>query len=110
MTLFLTLDELEAVLSSLKEYAERYRENKESLASMEERYLKFVELARAFGVDLKMAEGVELYAGGALPDNSQFLDNINKALALVRRIKQSYGNLKVIVDIQIDLKKIIIKV
>ncbi len=110
MSLFLTLDELEALLSSLKEYAERYRESRESLASMEERYLKFIELAKAFGVDLKLAEGVELYTGGALPDNSQFLENILRALAIVKRIKQSYGNLKVIVDIQIDLKKIIIKI
>ena len=110
MSLFLTLDELESLLSSLKEYAERYRENKDALASMEERYLKFVELAKAFGVDLKLAEGVELYAGGSLPDNTELLERIDKALATVKRIKQSYGNLKVIVEIQLDFKKIIIKI
>ncbi|MGC9117776.1 MAG: hypothetical protein ACP5I3_02160 [Thermoproteus sp.] len=110
MSLFLTLSELENILASLKEYAERYRNNRENLTAMEERYLKFVELAKAFGVELKLTEGVELYTGGELPDNAELLERINRALAAVRRIKQSYGDLKVIVDIQFDLKKIIVKI
>ncbi|KUO88867.1 MAG: hypothetical protein AT715_02220 [Thermoproteus sp. JCHS_4] len=110
MSLFLTLSELENILASLKDHAEHYRNRREALAAMEERYLKFVELAKAFGVELKLAEGVELYTGGELPDNTELLERINKALATVRRIKQSYGDLKVIVDIQFNLNKIIVKI
>ncbi|MEL9989783.1 MAG: hypothetical protein QXP98_04545 [Thermoproteus sp.] len=110
MSLFLTLSELERLLDSLREYAERYREKREALAAVEDRFLKFTELARAFGVDLKLAEGVEFYTGGELADNTELLERINRALAAVRRLRQSYGDLKVIVDIQIDLKKIMVKI
>lgn len=110
MTLFLSLSELERMLESLKEYAERYRDSRGTLETLEERFHKFVELARAFGVELKLGEGVEFYAGGPLPDNTPLVEQINRALAQVRRIKQTYGDLKVIVDLQIELKKILVKI
>jgi len=40
---------------------------------VEERWKKFEELAFAFGVELKPAEGVEFYSGGPLPDSAELI-------------------------------------
>ncbi|MFB6489771.1 MAG: hypothetical protein TU35_000750 [Thermoproteus sp. AZ2] len=110
MSVYLTLSDFEKILTELREAAERYRERRQALEALEERWAKFVELAKAFGVELKLAEDIEFYAGGALPNNDDFINKINRTLAYIRRIKQTYGDLKIIVDLDINIKKIMIKV
>lgn len=106
----LTLSELESLLTTLREYAERYRTNRPVLEALEERWLKFAELAFAFGIDLKPAEGVEFYAGGPLPDNADFIRRIDRMLSTVKKLKEVYGDAKVIVDLEINIKKTVIKI
>ncbi len=108
--ILLTLTDLEKILTTIRDYAERYRLNKPALEAMEERWLKFLELALAFGVDLKPAEGVEFYAGGPLPDNTDFIKRIDKLISTVKKLKEVYGDLKVIVDLDFSIKKTIIKI
>ncbi|AAL64570.1 hypothetical protein [Pyrobaculum aerophilum] len=108
--IYLSLSELEALLTSLREYAEKYRTNRPVLEALEERWLKFQELAFAFGVELKPAEGVEFYAGGPLPDNLDFIKKIDRLLATVRRLREVYGDVKVMVDLDISIKKTVIKI
>lgn len=104
------LSELEAILAELRDRAERYRQQREALALMEERWLKFVELALVFGVELKPAEGAEFYAGGPLPDNSDMVRQLDRALANVRKLKEVYGDLIVMVDAEVNIRKILIKI
>ncbi|AET32985.1 hypothetical protein [Pyrobaculum ferrireducens] len=108
--IYLSLSELENILSALREYAEKYRVNRPALEAVEERWLKFQELAFAFGIDLKPAEGVEFYAGGPLQDNLDFLRKIDRMLATVRKLKEIYGDVKVIVDLDLTIKKTVIKI
>lgn len=108
--IFLTLSELEDLLSALVEYAQRYRDGSRTLATLEERWAKFQELAAAFGVVLKPAEGVEFYAGGPLADNSELLKRLDQALTTVRKLKEVYSDVKVIVDLDLEIKKISIKI
>ena len=108
--IYLSLSELEALLTSLREYAEKYRTNRPVLEALEERWLKFQELAFAFGVELKPAEGVEFYAGGPLPDNLDFIKKIDRLLATVRKLREVYGDVKVMVDLDISIKKTVIKI
>jgi len=108
--MLMSLSELEQWLDIVKKSAEKYRQQREGLEHQEERWAKFVELAKAFGVELKLAEGVEFYAGGPLADNAEFLENINRQLDLVRRIKRAYGDIKVIVNIDLNIKSIFIKI
>ncbi|MBP1448920.1 MAG: hypothetical protein JZD41_02720 [Thermoproteus sp.] len=108
--IFTTLEDLEQILTKIKNAAEKYREGREALEAVEERWAKFVELAKAFGVELKLAEGVEFYASGPLPDNTNFIERLDNTLALIKRIKGLYGNLKIIIDIDFNIKKIMIKI
>lgn len=110
MSIFITLVDLEQILIQIRSAAEKYREQREALEAVEERWAKFVELAKAFGIELKLAEGVEFYASGPLSDNTNFIERLDNTLALIRRIKGLYGNLKIIVDIDFNIKKIMIKV
>jgi hypothetical protein len=71
-------------LTSLREYAEKYRVSRTALEALEERWLKFQELAFAFGIELKPAEGVEFYAGGPLPDNTELVRKLNRMIATVK--------------------------
>jgi hypothetical protein len=82
--IFLSLSELETLLTSLREYAEKYRVSRPALEALEERWLKFQELAFAFGIELKPAEGVEFYAGGPLPDNTELVRKLNRMIATVK--------------------------
>lgn len=108
--IFLSLSELESLLTALLEHAQRYRANKDLLATVEERWLKFQELAFAFGVELKPAEGVDFYAGGPLPDNTDFMKKVDRMLATIRKLKEIYGDIKVFVDIDLNIKKVSIKI
>ncbi|MEM1597598.1 MAG: hypothetical protein QXP31_00795 [Pyrobaculum sp.] len=105
-----TLSELEKLLTSLRDYAEKYRTNRPVLEAVEDRWLKFQELAFAFGVELKPAEGVEFYAGGPLADNSDFIRRLDRTISTIRKLREIYGDVKVIVDIDLSVKKITIKI
>jgi hypothetical protein len=107
---FMSLSELERLLAALRGGAERYRESRPLLESMEERWAKFVELAAAFGVELKPAEGVEFYAGGPLPDNAEFIRRLDRMIAALKKLRDVYGDLKVIVHLDVEIKKIAIKI
>lgn len=108
--ILLSLSELESLLSTLRDYGEKYRTNRPVLEAMEERWLKFLELAFAFGVDLKPVEGVEFYAGGPLPDNTDFMRRLDRLISTVRKLREVYGDVKVIVDLDISIKKTVIKI
>jgi hypothetical protein len=108
--IFLSLSELETLLTSLREYAEKYRVSRPALEALEERWLKFQELAFAFGIELKPAEGVEFYAGGPLPDNTELVRKLNRVIATVKKLREIYGDVKVIVDLDLSIKKIVLKI
>lgn len=108
--ILLTLSELENLLISFREYAEKYRTSREVLEALEERWQKFVELAFAFGVELKPAPGVEFYAGGPLPDNADFVKKLDILISTIRKLKETYGDVKVIVDIDLSIKRTLIKI
>jgi len=108
--IFLSLSELESLLTMLREYAEKYRTSRPALEALEERWVKFQELAFAFGIELKPAEGVEFYAGGPLPDNVEFLKKLDRMIATVKKLKETYGDIKVIVDLDLSIRKTMIKI
>lgn len=108
--ILITLSELETLLTSIREYAEKYRTNRLALEALEERWLKFQELAFAFGIDLKPAEGVEFYAGGPLPDNADFIRRLDRLISTVRKMREVYGDVKVIVDLDLSVKKMLVKI
>lgn len=108
--MLMRLSELESLLAQLRDRAERYRQQRDALAAVEERWLKFVELASVFGVELKPAEGAEFYAGGPLPDNADMVRRLDRALATVRRLREAYGDLTVMVDAEVNIRKILIKI
>ncbi|ACB40679.1 hypothetical protein [Pyrobaculum neutrophilum] len=108
--ILVTLSELEALLTSLRDYAEKYRTNRLTLEAVEERWLKFQELAFAFGIELKPAEGVEFYAGGPLPDNADLIRRLDRMISIVKKMKEVYGDVKVMVDLDLVIKRTIIKI
>lgn len=108
--ILITLSELETLLTSIREYAEKYRTNRLALETLEERWLKFQELAFAFGIDLKPAEGVEFYAGGPLPDNADFIRRLDRLISTVRKMREVYGDVKVIVDLDLSVRKMLVKI
>jgi len=108
--IYLSLSELESLLTSIRDYAEKYRTTKPVLEAVEERWKKFEELAFAFGVELKPAEGVEFYSGGPLPDNAEFVRRLDRLISTIKKIREIYGDVKVIVDIDINVKKVTIKI
>ncbi|ABL87543.1 conserved hypothetical protein [Pyrobaculum islandicum DSM 4184] len=108
--ILITLSELETLLTSIREYAEKYRTNRLALEALEERWLKFQELAFAFGIDLKPAEGVEFYAGGPLPDNADFIRRLDRLISTVRKMREVYGDVKVIVDLDLSVRKMLVKI
>jgi hypothetical protein len=108
--IFLSLSELETLLTSLREYAEKYRVSRPALEALEERWLKFQELAFAFGIELKPAEGVEFYAGGPLPDNAEFVRKLDRMITTLKKLREIYGDVKVFVDLDLSIRKIILKI
>jgi hypothetical protein len=108
--MLLSLSELETLLTSLREYAEKYRVSRPALEALEERWLKFQELAFAFGIELKPAEGVEFYAGGPLPDNAEFIRKLDRTITTVKKLREIYGDVKVLVDLDLSIRKIILKI
>ncbi|MCC6035518.1 MAG: hypothetical protein LM559_00505 [Pyrobaculum sp.] len=108
--ILLSLSELESLLATLREYAEKYRTSRPALEALEERWVKFQELAFAFGIELKPAEGVEFYAGGPLPDNVELLKKLDRMIATVKKLKETYGDVKVIVDMDLSIRKTVLKI
>jgi hypothetical protein len=108
--ILLALSEFESLLLSLKQYAEKYRISRPALEALEERWLKFQELAFAFGIELKPAEGVEFYAGGPLPDNTDLLRRLDRMIATVKKLRETYGDVKVIIDLDLSIRKIVLKI
>jgi len=108
--IYLSLSELESLLTSIRDYAEKYRTTRPVLEAVEERWKKFEELAFAFGVELKPAEGVEFYSGGPLPDNTEFVRHLDRLIATVRRLREAYGDVKVVVELDLDARRIAIKI
>jgi len=108
--IYLSLSELESLLTSIRDYAEKYRTTKPVLEAVEERWKKFEELAFAFGVELKPADGVEFYSGGPLPDNAELIRRLDKLIATVRRLREAYGDVKVVVELDLDVRRIAIKI
>jgi len=108
--ILLSLSELESFLTTLRDYAEKYRTSRPALEALEERWHKFQELAFAFGIELKPAEGVEFYAGGPLQDNIDFLKKLDRMIATVKKLKETYGDVKVIVDLDLSIRKTVLKI
>jgi len=108
--IYLSLSELESLLTSIRDYAEKYRTTRPVLEAVEERWKKFEELVFAFGIELKPAEGVEFYSGGPLPDNTEFVKRLNRLITTVRRLRETYGDTKVVVELELEVKKVVVKI
>ncbi len=110
--LYLRLSKLEEILVSLRDAAEEYRRQRVFLSELDERWRRFVELARRFNVELKLVKVPEMsfYLGEELPDNADLVRKLNAMIAAVRRIREVYGDLPVIVQLDVNLGRVMVKV